>query len=698
MATRMQQRRGTAAQWISTNGGDGPILNAGEIGYETDTNKFKVGDGINHWVDLNYFLDAVALGGSIDDYIPLTDKGAVNGVAALDANKNVVVPGASIIVEGTTDNTNETTITVTDPTADRTITFPDQTGTVQLRVTDVSDTEISYLNGVTSAIQTQLDDKSTASKTETLTNKSISLGSNTVTSTLAQLNTAVSDADVASLAGTETLSNKTLTTPTINGPTITAVGQTPTIHGIYLPDSHNIIFEGYTANDFETTLQVADPTADRVITLPDATGTVAILDATQTFTNKTLTSPKINEDVAVTATATELNYVDGVTSAIQTQMDAKAPLASPAFTGTVALTSTVNGPNATTSVNLLSTSTSANITLGALQTSGNLTIGGGTQRTTGIVGIGTGATTTGTKTIDIGTGSTGGTTAITVGSSSGATSNITLNGTVTAANNLVVTGDLTVNGTTTTINSTTLAVDDKNIVIGDVAIPSDTTADGGGITLKGATDKTFNWVDATDAWTSSEDLNLLTGKSYEINGTVVLSSTQVLGKAVPSGTIVGTSDTQTLTDKTLTSPTITTPTLSLSATSNTGAGRISFDSTADKLYVGDGTTAIEFAGSTVITNAQTASYTTVLTDKDKLIEMNVGSANNLTIPLNSSVAYPIGTVLNIVQIGTGQTTVVATGGVTINATPGLKLRAQYSSASCIKRAENTWILLGDLTA
>ena len=58
MATRMQQRRGTAAQWISTNGGDGPVLNAGEIGFESDTNKFKIGDGVNHWVDLNYFTDA----------------------------------------------------------------------------------------------------------------------------------------------------------------------------------------------------------------------------------------------------------------------------------------------------------------------------------------------------------------------------------------------------------------------------------------------------------------------------------------------------------------------------------------------------------------------------------------------------------------------------------------------------------------
>jgi hypothetical protein len=111
-----------------------------------------------------------------------------------------------------------------------------------------------------------------------------------------------------------------------------------------------------------------------------------------------------------------------------------------------------------TSVNLLSTTTSGNITLGALQTSGNLTIGGGSARTTGIVGIGTGATESGTKTINIGTASTGGTTAITIGSSSGATSNITLNGTVTAANNLVVTGDLTVNGTTTTVNSTTVNV------------------------------------------------------------------------------------------------------------------------------------------------------------------------------------------------------------------------------------------------
>jgi hypothetical protein len=107
---------------------------------------------------------------------------------------------------------------------------------------------------------------------------------------------------------------------------------------------------------------------------------------------------------------------------------------------------------------------------------------------------------------------------------------------------LTVTGNLTVNGTTTTVNSTTVSVDDINIVLGDTASPTNNTADGGGITLKGTTDKTLNWVNATSAWTSSEDFNLLTGKVYEINGTAVLSATAlgtgVIGSSLTSvGTI-----------------------------------------------------------------------------------------------------------------------------------------------------------------
>ena len=83
---------------------------------------------------------------------------------------------------------------------------------------------------------------------------------------------------------------------------------------------------------------------------------------------------------------------------------------------------------------------------------------------------------------------------------------------------VVIANNLTVSGTTTTINTQTLDVEDKNVVIGKVSSPSDTTADGGGWTLKGATDKTFNWVNATDAWTSSEHIHLIDNKKLLVGG------------------------------------------------------------------------------------------------------------------------------------------------------------------------------------
>jgi hypothetical protein len=102
-------------------------------------------------------------------------------------------------------------------------------------------------------------------------------------------------------------------------------------------------------------------------------------------------------------------------------------------------------------------------------------------------------------------------------------------------------------------------------------------------------------------------------------------------------------------------------------------------------------------GSTLLIAEKTASYTLVLSDKDKLIEMNSSSANTLTVPLNSSEAFPIGSQINILQTNTGQTTIAPVdSGVTINGTPGLKLRARWSSATLIKRAENVWVLAGDL--
>lgn len=125
---------------------------------------------------------------------------------------------------------------------------------------------------------------------------------------------------------------------------------------------------------------------------------------------------------------------------------------------------------------------------------------------------------------------------IEVGSDSGSrTLTVGLPDDVTIGNDLTVTGDLVVNGTTTTVNSTTVTVDDKNIELGSVATPTDSTADGGGITLKGAADYTITWVNSTSSWTFNQNINVTTG-GLSIGGTQVLTSARQLKNTAITGT------------------------------------------------------------------------------------------------------------------------------------------------------------------
>jgi hypothetical protein len=105
---------------------------------------------------------------------------------------------------------------------------------------------------------------------------------------------------------------------------------------------------------------------------------------------------------------------------------------------------------------------------------------------------------------------------------------------------------------------------------------------------------------------------------------------------------------------------------------------------------------------TIATNAQAATYTAVLTDASKLVTMDVATANDFQIPTNANVAFPVGTIINVVQIGAGATTIeaVTPGTTTIESTGATTaapdLRAQFSAASCIKVATDTWYVVGDI--
>ena len=129
-----------------------------------------------------------------------------------------------------------------------------------------------------------------------------------------------------------------------------------------------------------------------------------------------------------------------------------------------------------------------------------------------------------------------------------------------------------------------------------------------------------------------------------------------------------------------------------------GLGNVDNTSDANKPVSTATQTALDAKTAKLITtNRQTASYTLVIGDADKLVEINNASANNLTVPLNSSVAFSTGTQILLAQYGAGQTTIVATSGVTIRSNGAkLKLNAQYSGATLIKIDTNEWYLFGDI--
>jgi hypothetical protein len=801
---RIQLRRGLEADWTSAdtalNSSGGLKLAGGEVGLETDTGKFKFGDGTTRWSALPYALE-----NTLGDYVLISEIGVANGVAGL--NSSGKVPASQLDISELSQDAVNTALVAGTGIAKS---YDDNANTITLSL-NASTSNVSEGTNLYFTDERAQDAVNTAIVAGTNISKSYNDAANTLTISMPNDIILSGYVDADQILGNSGAIDGELTAGslTVSG-NLTVNGTTTTVNSTTLVVDDPIIkiADGNSANSVDIGFagsRTIGGTYSHTGLVKDATDGIWKLfsgvstepGSTVDFTTWTKDNLHVGELYADAVymgdvSNTEIGYLNGVTSAIQTQIDSKlassaasstyAPLANPTFTGTVAgitntmvglgnvdntsdankpvstatqtaldLKSPLAGPVFTGTVILPSTTSIGDVSAteigyvngvtSAIQTQldqkttdlsnhsldstsvhgiadtaelatktyADSAVSTHQSDSTNIHGIADTAalvTLTGTetltgKTIALGVNTVSGTTAQfntaitdgdfatlagtetltnkTITSPSGLVkadvglgnvdntsdaskpvstatqtaldlkANLagpTFTGTV-AATNLTLSGNLIVNGTTTTINATELSVDDKNIVIGDVASPSDTTADGGGITLKGATDKTFNWVDATDSWTSSEHINLASGKDLKVNGTAVISST---------------------------------------------AGGFIFT---------DGTQTLEGVPSRTPIIQKTSSYTlSSLTERDDLIEMGSASAITLSIPTDATLNYPIGTSIDILQTGAGQVTIAAVtpGTTTVNATPGLKLRTQWSSCTLFKRAANTWIVMGDLSA
>ena len=545
MATRMQQRRGTAAQWTAAN----PVLAAGEIGFETDTNKFKMGNGSSAWSALQYFANAAELAAIID--------------------------GAPELLN----TLNELAASLGDDPAFFT--------TVATNLSNHESDTISVHGIANTTVLVTTSDLSTSSTTAQTNAQTFATG--------AIATHAADTSDVHGIADTTALALTADLTAHNN--------DTTDVHGI--TNTQNLV---YTA---DLTSHASDTTQVHGIVDTAALALTADLTAHNSDTSDV-------HGIADTAALATKTYADDAVTAHNND--------------------STNVHGITDSANLVYTAD----------------LSAHTGATTNVHGI--------ANTADL------------------------------------VTTQMLADGTTpSSLGYADLAGYGLNYDAANDALDVDyevfatrTYADGANSTHNSATTSVHGIADTAQLALLS-DVAAVTKTSLGLGN---VDNTSDANKPVSTATVtaIATAKSEAIAEVTAVidgAPNALNTLNELAAALNDDANFASTVTTS---------LAAKVDSYTPITQ-KTASYTlSTLDHRDDLIEMGSASALTLTIPLNSSIAYPVGTSFDVLQTGAGQVTIAGAAGVTVNATPGLKLRTQWSSATVFKRAENTWVVYGDLTA
>ena len=322
MATRMQQRRGTAAQWTSAN----PILAAGEIGFETDTGKFKMGNGSSAWSALSYFADSsdfdtTAIESTIDSKVATAVNNLVAGApAALNTLNELALAidsDSSFASTITSSLASKASLTQVNSHEAQTTTVHRIANTADLATMSYAE---SYADGaIGTAIGTHNSDQTNVH----------GIADTADLATKAYADTAVSTAVSTAIASESATRASAITTAVSNHGSVTE-----NVHGI--TNTADLATQTYADNSSSSAVSTHNSDQTNVHGIAD-TANLVTLAGVQTLTNKTITSPSglVKGDVGLGNVDNTSDADKPVSTAAQTALDLKAPLASPTFTGTV---------------------------------------------------------------------------------------------------------------------------------------------------------------------------------------------------------------------------------------------------------------------------------------------------------------------------------------------------------------------------